>query len=118
MSVRLPRLDWLARLTELKRRVAGTANSRLEARKVAGWPCSLAVRNEKLPPQRIELAESRRAYVKIKARILARSVREGITFVLFAADIPSIPESFGAGALAGKHSLAGPASLGEARVFF
>src|SRR5260370_32880420 len=78
----------------------------------------LAVRDEKLLPQRIELVESRRAYVKIKARILARPVREGITFVLFAADIPSIPESFGAGALAGEYSLAGPASLAEARAFF
>src|SRR5260370_4596349 len=78
----------------------------------------LAVRNEKLLPQRIELVESRRAYVKIESRIVARSVREGITFVLFAADIPSIPESFGAGALAGEYSLGGAASLGEARAFF
>src|SRR5260370_33248258 len=78
----------------------------------------LAVRDEKLLPQRIELVESRRAYVKINARILARPVRERITFVLFAADIPSIPESFGAGALAGEYSLAGPAGLGEARAFF
>src|SRR5712664_1334647 len=69
-------------------------------------------------PQRNELAESRRAYVKIESRILARPVREGITFVLFAADIPSIPGSFGAGALAGKYSLAGPAGLGETRAFF
>jgi len=41
------------------------------------------------------IAVSRHAYVKIEARILARPVREGITFVLFAADIPSIIESFG-----------------------
>jgi hypothetical protein len=34
------------------------------------------------------IAELRHAYVKIEARILARPVREGITFVLFAADIP------------------------------
>jgi hypothetical protein len=46
------------------------------------------------------IAESRHAYVKIEAQILARPVREGITFVLFAAHIPSIIESFGIGAVA------------------
>ncbi len=56
------------------------------------------------------------AYVKIEARILARAQCGKVSrFVLFAADIPSIVEPFCAGALAGKHSLAGSANLGETR---
>jgi hypothetical protein len=64
------------------------------------------------------ITESRRAYVKIEARILARLVREGITFVLFATDIPSIIESFGVGALAGKSSRDDSVGVGEARAIF
>ena len=64
------------------------------------------------------IAESRRAYVKIEARILARPVREGITFVLFAADIPSIVESFGVGALAGKCPGDDSPGVGEAWAIF
>src|SRR5712675_3196459 len=62
-----------------------------------------------------EIAESRCAYVKIEARILALLVREGITIVLFAAYIPAVAEPFGAGAFVGKCSFADPASLGAAR---
>ena len=62
-----------------------------------------------------EIAESQRAYVKIEARILALLVREGITFVLFAAYIPAIAEPFGARAFVGECSFADPASLGAAR---
>src|SRR3982074_19263 len=51
-----------------------------------------------------EIAESQRAYVKIEARILALLVREGITFVLFAAYIPAIAEPFGARAFVGEYS--------------
>jgi hypothetical protein len=59
------------------------------------------------------------AYVKIEARILARAQCGKVSrFVLFAADIPSIVEPFGAGALAGKHSLAGSAGVGETLAFF
>ncbi len=62
-----------------------------------------------------EIAESQRAYVKIEARILALLVREGITFVLFAAYIPAIAEPFGARAFVGKRSFVDSASLGAAR---
>jgi hypothetical protein len=59
------------------------------------------------------------AYVKIEARILARAQCGKVSrFVLFAADIPSIIEPFGAGAFAGKYSLAGSAGLGETQAFF
>src|SRR5712672_4398897 len=60
-----------------------------------------------------EIAESQRAYVKIEARILALLVREGITFVLFAAYIPAIAEPFGARAFVGEYSFARPARLGK-----
>ena len=56
------------------------------------------------------------AYVKIEARILACAQCGKVSrFVLFAADIPSIVEPFGAGASTGKYSLAGAAGLGEAQ---
>ena len=56
------------------------------------------------------------ACVKIEARILARAQCGKVSrFVLFAADIPSIIEPFGAGAFSGKYSLAGSARLGETR---
>jgi hypothetical protein len=56
------------------------------------------------------------AYAKIEARILACAQCGKVSrFVLFAADIPSIIEPFGAGAFAGKYSLAGSAGLGETR---
>jgi hypothetical protein len=59
------------------------------------------------------------AYVKIEARILARTQCGKVSrFVLFAADIPSIVEPFGAGASAGKYSLAGSAGLAETCAFF
>ena len=59
------------------------------------------------------------AYVKIEARILARAQCGKVSrFVLFAADIPSIIEPFGAGAFARKYSLAGSAGLGETQAFF
>jgi hypothetical protein len=60
-----------------------------------------------------EIAESQRAYVKIEA-ILALLVREGITFVLFAAYIPAIAEPFGARTFVGEYSFARPARLGKA----
>jgi len=62
-----------------------------------------------------EIAESRRAYVKIEARILALLVREGITIVLFAAYIPAVAKPFGAGAFVGKRAFVDSASLGAAR---
>jgi hypothetical protein len=60
-----------------------------------------------------EVAESQRAYVKIEARILALLVREGITFVLFAAYIPAIAEPFGARSFVGECSFVRPPSLGK-----
>src|SRR6266404_1992766 len=77
-----------------------------------------AGRGRKTFPLVLWIAESRRAYVKIEARILARPVREGITFVLIAADIPSVVESFGVGALAGKCSRADSARMGKAWAIF
>jgi hypothetical protein len=45
-------------------------------------------------------------------------VREGITFVLFAADIPQIAESIGAGALAARDSIVSATGLGQMGAFF
>src|SRR5712692_9983618 len=65
------------------------------------------------------VAESQRAYVKIEARILALA-RAGRyhTFVLFAANIPRVVESFGAGALAGKYPVADAASFFKEQISF
>src|SRR5260370_29243082 len=65
------------------------------------------------------VAESQRAYVKIEARILALA-RAGRyhTFVLFAANIPRVVESFGGGALAGKYPVAGAASFFKEQISF
>src|SRR6267378_1388398 len=80
---------------------------------VARWPCVLGTRQIGNLSFNAEIAESQRAYVKIEARILALLVREGITFVLFAAYIPAIAESFGARAFIGEYSFAPPARLGK-----
>src|SRR5882762_3567767 len=51
--------------------------------------------------------------LRLKRGFLALLVREGITFVLFAAYIPAIAEPFGARAFVGEYSFARPARLGK-----
>src|SRR5882762_31964 len=51
--------------------------------------------------------------LRLKRGFLALLVREGITFVLFAAYIPAIAEPVGARAFVGEYSFARPARLGK-----